>query len=163
MYIQDVKTGEKIEVTIERVSAKDFATIKKDSNFNFNWNKYKNGEVYKLRVVNKDKISGLMCIIDHTEAETNAIEIELLEVGEENVGNKKQYDRIAGTLIAFACRESIKRGHDGYFFLTPKTKLINHYQNKYHLFFTGPLGRNPIGLMVGEEGVSRKLIKEYLE
>lgn len=30
----------------------------------------------------------------------------------ENIGLNKQYDGIAGTLIAFACRESFKRGHE---------------------------------------------------
>jgi hypothetical protein len=104
-----------------------------------------------------------MCIIDHIDELTNAIEIELLEVGDENVGKKKKLDRIAGTLIAFACRESLKRGHEGYIFLTPKTKLIDHYKAKYYLAFTGPIGNNSIGVMVGEEKVARKLIKEYLE
>lgn len=163
MYIEDVKTGQKIEVNVEHVSTKDFKAIRKDPNFGFDWNKYKSEEVYKLWVRNEKKIWGLICIIDHTDGLTNAIEIELLEVGDENVGRKKKLDRIAGILIAFACRESIKRGHEGYFFLTPKTNLIAHYQAKYNLKFTGPFGANPVGVMVGEEKISRKLIKEYLE
>ena len=163
MYIKDVKTGQKIGVSVEYVSAKDLKAIKKDLNFRFDWGKYKKEEVYKLWERKKEKIYGLMCIIDHSDEETNAIEIELLEVGEENVGKKKKLDRIAGTLIAFAFRESIKRGHDGYLFLTPKTNLIHHYQTRYNLAFTGPLGANLIGVMVGEENIARKLIKEYLE
>jgi len=163
MYILDIKTGEKIEVVIEPISSKDFKEIKKDSNFAFDWSKYKGKEVYKLRVVQEDKIHGLICIVDHVDELTNAIEIELLEVGEENVGKKKKLDRIAGTLIAFACRESLKRGHDGYIFLTPKSKLIRHYSAKYYLSFTGPIGANLVGLMVGEENIARRLIKEYLE
>lgn len=163
MYIEDVKTGQKIEVCIEHISVKDLKAIRKDPNFRFDWGKYKNKEIYKLRVSKEEKIYGLMCIIDHTDEETNAIEIELLEVGDENVGKKKKLNRIAAILIAFAFRESIKRGHEGYVFLTPKTELINHYQAKYNLQFTGPLGANLIGVMVGEEKIARKLIKEYLE
>jgi len=163
MYIQDINTGEKIEVVIELISSRDLREIKKDSNFIFDWAKYTDKEVYKLRIFQEDKIQGLMCIIDHLDENTDAIEIELLEVGDENVGKKKRFDRIAGTLIAFACRESLKRGHEGYIFLTPKTKLIDHYNSKYYLSFIGPIGNNPVGVMVGEEKVARKLIKEYLE
>ena len=163
MYIQDTNTGDKIEVVIEPVSSKDLKEIKKDANFTFNWTKYKGKEVYKLRILKEDKMQGLMYIVDHVDEAINAIEIVLLEVGEENVGKKKKFDRIGGTLIAFACRESIKRGHDGYIFLTPKTNLITHYNAKYYLNFIGPIGINPVGIMVAEEEIARKLIKEYLE
>lgn len=163
MYIKDTSTGERIEVVIEPISSKDLKVINKDSNFSFEWSKYKDKEVYKLLILQEDKIQGLMCIIDHVDELTNAIEIELLEVGDENVGKKKKLDRIAGTLIAFACRESFKRGHEGYIFLTPKTKLIDHYEAKYYLTFTGPVGNNHVGLMVGDEKVARKLMKEYLD
>ena len=163
MYIQDTRTGEKMEVVIEPIKLKDWRAIKRDSNFTFDWAKYKEREVYKLRILHEERIQGLMCIIDHDDEQTNAIEIELLEVGNENVGKTKKLDRIAGTLIAFACRESLKRGHEGYIFLTPKTELVDHYAAKYYLMYIGPIGNNPVGLMVGEEGVARKLIKEYLE
>lgn len=163
MYIGDVKTGEKIEVVIERITLKDLKAIKTNPHFVFNWTKYKDKEIFKLCTRSDKKIQGLMCIMDHVDEQTNAIEIELLEVGTENVGKKKKFDRIAGTLIAYACRESIKRGHEGYIFLTPKTDLINHYKEKYHLSFIGPIGTNPVGLMIGEEKIARKLIKQYLE
>ncbi len=34
------------------------------------------------------------------------IEIRLIEVSKENIGHEKEYDRIAGCLIAFACHNS---------------------------------------------------------
>lgn len=163
MYIQDVKSGEKIEVAIELGSVQDLKIIKNDPEFKFDWSKYQGKEVYKLHILNEEKIQGLMCLIDHVDEETNAIEIELLEVRDENIGKKKKLDRISGCLIAFACRESIKRGHDGYFFLIPKSELIEHYHAKYHLAYIRPIGKNLTGIMVGEEKLSRKLIKEYLE
>lgn len=163
MHIEDIKTGEEIEATIERITLKDLKIIKSDTNFAFDWTKYTNKEVYKLRILGEEKIQELMCIVDHVDELTNAIEIELLEVRDENVGKKKKLDRIAGTLIAYACKESIRRGHEGYIFLTPKSNLISHYQAKYHLSFTGPLGENRVGVMVGDEKISRKLIKQYLE
>lgn len=163
MYIVDSRTEEKVEVDIQPVNSRDLKLIRSDPNFIFEWGKYKNKELYKLVVLSDDNIQGLICIVDHTDDFTYAIEIELLEVSNENVGKKKRFDRVAGLLIAFACRESLRRGHEGYMFLTPKTALIKHYIEKYHFLFTGPIGNNPVGLMVAEERIARKLIKEYLE
>lgn len=73
---------------------------------------YKSQEVYKLRLKTSELILGLMCLIDHRDPETRAIEIELLEVSIENTRSTKKWDRIAGCLIAYACRESFKRGDD---------------------------------------------------
>lgn len=163
MYIEDVKTGQKLEAVIEPISAEDLKIIKSDPDFTFNWGKYKGMEVRKLRSLTDKKILGLMCIIDHTDPGTNAIQIECLEVRDENVGKKKKLDRIAGCLIAYACRESIKRGHDGHIYLYPKSNLIEHYQDKYGFFYTGPVVISRTGIMIGEERLARKLIKEYLE
>lgn len=99
-----------------------------------------------------------------SDEETNAIEIELLEVSEENIGSEMKLDFIGGCLIAFACRESFKRGHDGIVFLTPKTQLLKHYPLKYG-FHHLPLRtvQRPEGLMILFEDDSRKMIKEYLD
>jgi len=166
MFIKDVATGEELEAVIEPMTSKDFKAIKKSKDrFNkFDWNEYQGEEVCKLRLKNDDVILGLMCLMDHEDEATNAIEIELLEVSEENIGSEKKLDNIGGCLIAFACRESFKRGHDGFVFLTPKTKLLEHYPSKYGFHYM-PLRtiQRPEGLMIlyGED--SRKLIKEYLD
>ncbi len=127
MHVKDVATGWALEAVIEPMTNKDFKVIKKSKlRFNkFDWDDYRGEEVYKLRLKSDDTILGLMCLIDHADEATNAIEIELLEVGEENIGSEKRLDNIGGCLIAFACRESFKRGHDGFVFLTPKTQLLN--------------------------------------
>lgn len=107
---------------------------------------------------------GLVCIIDHTEANINAIEIELLEVCYENVGVQKIFEGISGCLIAFACRESFKRGHDGFVLLTPKTVLIEHYIKKYGFHFVGIKSiSRPQGFMVADSDVSRQITKAYLD
>jgi hypothetical protein len=46
--------------------------------------------------------------------EAFAVEIRLLESAKSNVGKGKKVDSIAGCLIAWACRLSIKRGYDGW-------------------------------------------------
>lgn len=166
MFIKDVSTGEELEAVIEPMTSKDFKAIKKSKDrFNkFDWNECQGEEVCKLRLKNDDVILGLMCLMDHEDEETNAIEIELLEVSEENIGSEKKLDNIGGCLIAFACRESFKRGHDGFVFLTPKTQLLKHYPSKYGFHYM-PLRtiKRPEGLMILYEENSRKLIKEYLD
>lgn len=166
MYIKDVVTGEALEAVIEPMTHKDFKAIKKsrDRFGKFDWSEYQGEEVYKLRLKNEETVLGLICLIDHEDETTNAIEIELLEVSEENIGSGKRLDNIGGCLIAFACRESFKRGHDGFVFLTPKTQLVKHYPLKYgfHHMILRTVER-PEGLMILYEEGSRKLIKKYLD
>jgi hypothetical protein len=166
MHIKDVATEELLEAVIERMTNIDFKAIKKSRDrFNkFDWSQYQGQEVYKLRLKSDDTILGLMTLTDHEDEATKAIEIELLEVGEENIGSEKKLDNIGGCLIAFACRESFKRGHDGVVFLTPKTQLLKHYPLKYG-FHHVPLitVQRTEGLMIMNEEGSRKLIKRYLD
>ncbi|PSL48706.1 hypothetical protein CLV51_10131 [Chitinophaga niastensis] len=165
MLIKDIQTEEKLEAVIEPIEDNDYKTLKKNkAQYKwFNWDKYKGQEVYKLRLKDNATILGLMCIIDHTDPGTNAIEIELLEVGDDNVGDKKKLDNIAGCLIAFACRESYKRGHEGWVFLTPKTDLIPHYISHYGLAYTPPLGTKLEGVMVAQPIISQRLVRKYLD
>jgi hypothetical protein len=164
MTLRDVRTGEEKESYIDKVGSADFKSIKKNKEQfrRFDWNKCRDKEVYKLQLMNSDAILGLMCIFDHFDPSINAIEIELLEVGNENIGPGKKLDKIAGCLIAYACRESFKRGHDGFVFLTPKTELITHYASKYGMKYWPPLGLQLEGHMIIEERQSRELIKQYL-
>ncbi|UYQ94858.1 hypothetical protein MKQ68_07100 [Chitinophaga horti] len=118
MKVKHLVTNELIEAVVERVTSIDFKLILKEkTRFKwFNWNSYKQHEVYKLRAEENNKILGLMAIVDHIDPGIDAIEIELLEVSFENTGANKEVDDIAGCLIAYACRESFKEGmKDGYF------------------------------------------------
>ncbi|MBV7532844.1 hypothetical protein [Chitinophaga sp. sic0106] len=76
-------------------------------------------------------MAGLTALIDHSEEGFCYIEIKLLESARENIGINKKYRRVAGTLIAFACREAFRKGYYGAVFLVPKTKLIPYYIQKY--------------------------------
>ncbi|MRG46798.1 hypothetical protein GFS24_16885 [Chitinophaga sp. SYP-B3965] len=165
MGVIDKATGEKLEVVIERLKPKDFKIIKKDKERfdKFDWNQYKGREVYKLRRKDDETILGLMCLTDHADVDTNAIEIELLEVSDDNIGESKKIDGIGGCLIAFACRESFKRGHDGCVFLVPKTYLVDHYPEKYgftHVPVKSP--SRPEGFMVLYDETAQNLIQKYL-
>lgn len=163
MIIKNLTTGDEIEGLIEPITTGDIKRINKSGQFKtFSWNSY-TGEVYKLRLKNDTVILGLILIIDHTDNSTNAIEIDSLEVGADNVGPGKQLDNIAGCLIAFACRESFKRGHEGVVFLSPKSDLIPHYESRYRMSYIPPIGFRLEGIMVSYAHNSRRLIKQYLE
>jgi len=165
MVLEDAENGAKLEAVIESITPNDFKAIGKDkSRFNsFNWSKYKDQEVYKLKLAEEEAILGLMCLVDHPGDGINAVEIELLEVAAENRRGKKKLANIAGCLIAFACRESFKRGYEGWVFLTPKSHLVEHYSAKYGFTYVPirPLTR-PEGFMELNTSGSLRLIKKYL-
>jgi hypothetical protein len=166
MKLLETATGKSREAVIETMKSKDFQVIKNsERGFNkFEWSEYKGKEVFKIRLVDDEAILGLMYLIDHEDETTNAIEIALLQVSDENVGRNKKFENIGGCLIAYAARESFKRGHDGFIFLIPKTDLIEHYSSKYG-FQHMPLRTlsRPEGLMILYDGGSRRLIQKYLD
>jgi hypothetical protein len=73
------------------------------------------------------------------------------------------YIHVAGCLIAFACRESFKRGYQGWVFLVPKTYLLQHYPEKYGFTHVPIKTWGPEGFMESNTGNSSKLIKKYLD
>ena len=165
MLLEDTLSGEKFEACIEVMNPNDFKAVKKDKTRfdSFNWNAYKDKEAYKLRLIREETILGIMALVDHPGEGMNAIEIDLLEVGADNRRENKKLANIAGCLIAFACRESFKRGYDGWVFLIPKTYLLEHYPAKYG-FVHVPIKtlNRPEGFMELNSSGSLRLIKKYL-
>jgi hypothetical protein len=81
-------------------------------------------EVYKLIIVNiPNIIQGLLSLT----IETDHIYMNLLESAPLNIGQTKEYQGVAGNLVAFACKRSFECGFDGNVAFTAKTKLIQHY------------------------------------
>jgi hypothetical protein len=155
MYLIHHATGERREALIESVNSADFKSIKKSKQFpGFNWNKEKRNLVFKLHLGGSDEILGLLSLSDFSDERW--IRINLLQSSEENVGNGKKYDRIAGCLIAYACRLAFRKGYDGFVALLPKTALRKHYINKY--------GMENAGLHIYTAlNNSEKLIQNYLQ
>ncbi|RFS26456.1 hypothetical protein DVR12_01310 [Chitinophaga silvatica] len=164
MFVNEVQTGNLIEVEVVEIEEKDFEFLsEKDSQFKvFVWKEYKGKEVYKLRLKDSKAILGLMHIVDHLNPNIDAIEIKLLEVRNDNIGKSKKYDFITGCLIAFACRMSFIREHNGFLFLIPKTSLIKHYSQNYGLEYIPPFGPNKTGIMIVNEKLAYRLIKQFL-
>lgn len=161
MYVEDLQTGEKFEVEIERVGLKEFAGLKKSKRFDFDWSQYKGEEVYKLYIKGFKEILGLMRVIDHPEPLMDYLEIDVLEISKENQGKEKGLGRIGGCLIGFAALLSDEYGHDGFLGLVAKNRKVSLFQNKYGFKCIGSIG--VLGeRMVSETRNSIELVKEYI-
>lgn len=143
MKILETATRIERNVSITLVSSEDLKclTIKR---YFFNWKAIaKKATLYKLQVDGSDDIKGVMALIDYPNEQR--IEIKLLSASKENVvlkrekGKKsKEYDHIAGNLIAFACREAASRyGNQACVSLLPKTELKAHYIREYGMIDGG--------------------------
>lgn len=146
-------SGKYKEARITLLRKEELTSITK-RRFDFDWDEEVELKTYKITFINDDYILGLMSI--QINSAERRFEIRLLELSKENRGNLKEYDRLAGCLIAFACKLSFKDGLNGFVSLIPKTVLISHYMRKY--FFS------PMGMQLYVEGeISIALITEYLE
>lgn len=144
----------KVEQVLIELLQPDELTRSLTKRFGFDWKKEMVYDVYKVFLKDTGLILGLMSL-DVVEPELR-IEIRLLESAKENIGVDKMYDRVAGCLIAYACKLSFKYGFGGFVSLVPKTELISYYQRAYQFF---PMGRHLA--IDGDESFS--LIVKYLE
>ena len=135
MFIFEVATGKYHEVIIERVISRDYFRIRKERYF-FNWLDFSQYDVYKIRRKDDTDILGVMALIDFDY--DKRIQIKLLAASKENTRKNKQYDRIAGILIAFACMKTLEKyGRRGGVSLVPKGWLIDHYIENYGMVWAG--------------------------
>src|SRR6218665_2170019 len=126
--------GQKYPVKIKPLLHQDYTRITKSGYF-FDWKTEKENEVFKLCMQGSDEILGLVSLIEHND---RSIQINLLAVSKENRGKQKIYVGITGNLIAWACREAVKRfGENACVSLVPKTKLIEHYKRQYGMMEAG--------------------------
>lgn len=153
MRVLHIASGKYQEALISRFYEEELTNVVKER-FDFDWEEEFEYEIYKIRLVNDARVLGLMSVQGISREQR--IEIRLLESSRENVGAFKEYDRLAGCLIAFACKLSFKEGLEGFVSLRPKTELIKLYVEKYNF---SPMGNQ---LFVSER-TSEMLISEYLE
>ena len=155
MKLKHLPSGKELEAEISELSKKEYKSIKKDTGFSFDWQIEKENEVYKIYLVSDKKgVLGLMSLVDRKDE--YRIHLNLLEVKARHQGKTKEIDNIAGCLIAFAAEIAIKKGYYGFVSLTPKTRLIDHYQDKY--------GFRQYGRYLGIEGTaSQILVEKYLK
>lgn len=81
--------------------------------------------------------------------------MHLVENAPFNKGQTKVYVVVAGNLVAYACKLSFQRGHDGNVSFLSKSQLVEHYEKTLGAFHFG--GR----IMIIETNAALKLINKY--
>ena len=155
--IENVVTGDSFQTVVSLASTSDLKAITKKNGWLFNWKfeiKQPEREVYKLTIAgNPNVVQGLMCV----EIKQDHVYIHLVENAPFNRGKAKMYAGVPGNLVAFACRLSFQRGHQGNVSFLSKTDLINHYEKNLGAFHFG--GR----IMIIETKSAIKLINRYFK
>ncbi len=111
--IENIITGDSFQTEVSLITTSDLKSTTKKNNWVFDWKgefKQPEREVYKLTIVgNPSIIQGLMSI----EIKTDHVYLHLVENAPFNKGKSKVYAGVPGNLVAFACRLSFQRGHEG--------------------------------------------------
>ena len=125
--VRNVITGDSFQTSISRITPFDIKAIVKQKTWLFDWKvelAYPERDVFKLTIVdNQNIIQGLISL----EVKIDHVFIHLIESAPFNKGKSKVYFGVPGNLVAFACKLSFQRGHNGFVSFISKTKLINHY------------------------------------
>lgn len=156
--IRETKTQEDIPAKISKAIKKDMPL--KKHKWLFNWQELfleKHAEFYKLTLI--DDESAVQGIIMLKVENGKMLFMKNLEISPLNYGSKGKYEKIAGCLIAFACKKSFnlaKGNYNGFLLFESKTDLIQLYINKYRAKRIS--GKN----LYIDQLASKKLIEEYL-
>ncbi|MEN8121743.1 MAG: hypothetical protein ABFS35_15435 [Bacteroidota bacterium] len=156
VYVLDIFKNKLVEAEIV-LTKKKYIPLKKDG-WNFNWrqlSKNDNVQSYVLKLKNSEKtVEGALLL----KVEENMLIMDVLEVAPHNIGSNKHYDYVAGSLIAYACRESFKLegNYKGFLTFVSKTNLIGWYIEKYGAELA--LGQR---MFIDWEN-GKKLIEKYL-
>ena len=153
--IENVLTGDSFATEISLITQTDQRIISQKSGWLFNW-KYEvrqpERDVYKLTIVNNLRvIQGLISL----EVKADHVFMHLVESASFNKGRTKVYAGVPGNLVAFACKLSFQRGHEGNVSFISKSQLIQHYIDSLGAFHFG--GR----VMIIDTKAALKLINKY--
>ena len=153
--IRNVISGDSFSTDISRITKADLKNIAKKDGWQFDWKlelKYPERDVYKLTIVNNQTIiQGLISL----EVKSDHVFMHLVESAPFNKGKSKLYSGVPGNLVAFACKLSFQRGHEGNVAFISKTQLIDHYTKSLGALHVG--GR----LMIIDSAAALNLINRY--
>ena len=155
--IENVITGDSFATEISVLTNSDLKTVSKKNGWLFNWKdefKEPARDVFKLTITNNSSIiQGLISL----EVKEDHIYMHLIESSPFNKGKTKVYSGVAGNLVAFSCKFSFQRGHEGNVSFLSKTQLIEHYEKSLGAFHFG--GR----IMIIETQAALRLINKYFQ
>ena len=153
--IKNLISGDSFSTDISRITKADLKNVNKKEGWLFDWRlelKHPERDVYKLTIVNNQNIiQGLVSL----EVKPDHVYMHLVESAPFNKGKTKLYEGIPGNLVAFACKLSFQRGHEGNVAFISKTQLINHYTESLGAIHVG--GR----LMIIDSAAALNLINRY--
>ncbi len=155
--IENVITGDSFATDISVLTQQDLKIVSKKNGWLFNWRdelKEPARDIFKLTIVNNPTIiQGLLSL----EVKEDHVYMHLVESAPFNKGKTKVYSGVSGNLVAFACKLSFQRGHEGNIAFLSKTQLIEHYEKTLGAFHFG--GR----IMIIEKQAALKLIRTYFK
>jgi hypothetical protein len=153
--IENVITGDSFATDISVISMADLKMLTKKNGWVFNWKdefKQPERDVFKLTIVNNETIiQGLISL----EVKSDHVYMHLVESSPFNKGKSKVYAGVPGNLVAFACKLSFQRGHEGNVSFISKTQLVQHYIDTLGAIHFG--GR----VMIIDTIAALKLINKY--
>ena len=153
--IQNVVSGDSFATDITLVSVSDLKNVIKKNSWQFDWKfecKQPQRDVYKLTIVNNQTvIQGLISL----EIKSDHVYMHLVESAPFNKGKSKVYAGVPGNLVAFACKLSFQRGHEGNVSFFSKSQLVQHYIDSLGALHVG--GR----IMIIDTKAALKLINKY--
>ena len=153
--IENVVTGDSFSTDISIISNSDLKNVTKKNGWSFDWKselKQPQRDVYKLTIVNNQTIiQGLISL----EIKSDHVYMHLVESAPFNKGKTKIYAGVPGNLVAFACKLSFQRGHDGNVSFFSKTQLVQYYINTLGAIHFG--GR----VMIIDTNAALKLLNKY--
>ena len=153
--IKNMISGDSFSTDISRITRSDLKKITKKNRWQFDWKlelKQPERDIYKITIVNNQKIiQGLISL----EVRSDHVFMHLVESAPFNKGKTKLYSGVPGNLVAFACKLSFQRGHEGNVAFLSKTNLIDHYKESLGAIHAG--GR----LMIIDSNAAFKLINRY--
>lgn len=126
--IENVVTGDSFQTEISLLGYDELDFVSPEKGWLFDWKQELDSpqkEVYKLTIThNPEIIQGIVSL----EIKTDHIFMHLLESAPFNIGKKKMYIGVAGSLVAYACKRSFQLGFDGFVSFVAKSALIEHYK-----------------------------------
>lgn len=153
--IENVVTGDSFSTDITLISSSELKIVTKKNGWAFDWKhefKQPERDVYKLTIVNNQTIiQGLVSL----EIKSDHVYMHLVESAPFNKGKTKVYAGVPGNLVAFACKLSFQRGHEGNVSFFSKTQLVQHYVDTLGAFHFG--GR----VMIIDTNAALKLLNKY--
>ena len=153
--IENVVSRDHFSTDITLITSADLKKITKKNGWVFDWKaelKEPARDVYKLTIVNNQTIiQGLISL----EVKQDHVYMHLVESAPFNKGKTKIYAGVPGNLVAFACKLSFQRGHEGNVSFLSKSQLVNHYAETLGAIHFG--GR----VMIIDTNAALKLINKY--